>query len=270
MDKKLYVAWQDSERKWHTIGQLGMTGNSYEFVFTKGAVPYKDLIHKLFNLQLELGFRYRFKDLIPLFQNRIMNSNRPDFARLSNWVGASGNENDFEKLEKFGPIPGTDSMLIYPEPSVLNGRIGVDFYVHGIRHMHIDAQDWSNKVAVGQELLPMLDVQNESDPISAVALRARNNNILVGYVPAFYAKSISEILRRKDFDSEATFVIQRTNHNAPFQIRLFCRFEARLDSLMNLQSEESLLLLTQPNNIVNNSKGSKQNDTADVNFKRAI
>jgi hypothetical protein len=270
MDKKLYVAWQDADRRWHTIGQLSKVQGSYEFVFTKGAVPYENVIHKLFNMKLELGFRYRFQDLIPLFQNRILKENRPDFAKLSKWVGLSGSENDFEKLAKFGPIPGTDSMLVYPEPSILNDRFSVDFYVHGIRHMHNDVQQWSNSVIPGQRLLPMLDVQNEADPISAVALRAENGNVLVGYVPAFYATSISKILRRNKNDSEVKISVLRTNKDAPSQIRLFCRFEAKSIYSAELDSEEALLLLTQQDSNMKVSEEKKSVEFFVLSLKKVI
>jgi hypothetical protein len=267
MDKKLFVAWQDSARKWHTIGRLTQGAEGYELVFTKGAIPFADVINKLF--KLELGYRYRFKDLIPLFRNKILSSNRPDFVRLSDWVGVKSTETEFDRLAKFGPIPGTDSMLVYPEALFEHGKYSVDFYVHGIRHMHDDAQSWTKEAGVKTKLLPMLDLQNEADQ-NAVALRASHSNILVGYVPAFYASEINKILRREEINEHAEFSILRMNKDAPAQIRLFCRFEATVDQNYKLSLDEDALPLTQRTNNMQTSINRSINVSRSVALKKAI
>lgn len=253
MTRKLYVAWQDAARKWHTIAQLTRAEGTYEFVFTHGAIPFGNVIHKLFNM--ELGYQYRFATLIPLFQNRILSGSRPDFVRLSEWVGANATDDEFERLAKFGPIPGTDSMLVYSEPVLENGMFSVDFFVHGIRYMHDDVLVWAENVLTGTRLLPMIDLQNEADP-NAVALRACQGNILIGYVPAFYAKPILQILKSSGSSTDAKVNVLRSNRNAPAQIKLFCRFKATLETGFHLEVDEDSIPLTKPTHNVQNERGS--------------
>jgi hypothetical protein len=89
-----------------------------------------------------------------------------------------GNEDEFVLLSKCGLIPGTDSVLVYPEPGLSEGRYQLEFFVHGIRHMHSSASKWCEEVEQGERLFPLLDVQNPVDP-NAVALRTANN-VLIG------------------------------------------------------------------------------------------
>ena len=80
-----------------------------------------------------------------------------------------GDEDEFVLLSKCGLIPGTDSVLVYPEPGLSEGRYQLEFFVHGIRHMHSSASKWCEEVEQGERLFPLLDVQNPVDP-NAVAL----------------------------------------------------------------------------------------------------
>lgn len=224
MVDRLFVAWQDdATRKWHTVARLTRTDDGYYLVFTKGVKHLKTIPFDLF--RMEPRFQYRFDKLIPMFTNKIPPRSRGDFEKMANWLGANKFENDFELLAKFGLIPGTDSILVYPEPTVQNGKFQLDFFVHGIRHMHKDVLDWCEKLEVGGHLLPLLDVQNPVD-VCAVALRSENDTILVGYVPTFYASDVKRILSDEVSCASATIQVVRNNHDAPIQLRLLCRFEA--------------------------------------------
>jgi hypothetical protein len=220
------LAWQDQDtRRWHTIGLLTATGDGYEFVFTKGVKYLRSMPSNLFNMKP--GERFRSANLMPLFLNKIPPRARTDFAKIAHWVGLEGSENEFTLLKRFGLIAGTDALMVYPEPMVDDGHYTVDFFVHGMRHMHDDAPKWCKSLSEGDELLPLLDVKNPVDP-SAVALRGKDGTIIVGYVPAFYANDLYRILRHKDAAQDAKITVQRNNSDAPIQLRLFCRFAAQV------------------------------------------
>jgi len=83
--RTLYVAWQTpaSIRAWFPIGRLDadVTHDDYLFRYTEGALRAKR----------EVGFeplpafpifkkRYESSELFPLFQNRVLGSNRRDFS----------------------------------------------------------------------------------------------------------------------------------------------------------------------------------------------
>jgi hypothetical protein len=193
---------------------------SYEFVFTRGIDHLRSIPHDLF--RMDVRARYQSKDLIFLFKNRLPPRGRTDFAKMARWLNLRGDEEEFVLLAKFGLIPGTDSILVYPEPDVSEGTYQLEFFVHGIRHMHSSASKWCAEAEEGGRLFPLLDVQNPVDP-NAVALRAASN-VLIGYVPAFYAGDLKRVLLDSRYSALARISILRNNVDAPIQLRLLCRF----------------------------------------------
>ncbi len=224
MADALYVAWQDqTTRTWHTVARLRRANDEYEFVFTRGAERLRRVPSELF--KLDVRKRYRSSELIPLFRNRLLSRSRADYHKISDWLNLSGEEDEFGTLMKFGLIPGTDSILVYPEPTVGNNGYSLEFFIHGLRHMHPDANEMCRQMKSGSRLLPLLDVQNPVDP-NAVALRCPESTILIGYVPAFYAADFRDLLSRPTVAKNARIVLVKNNTDAPEQLRLLCKIEA--------------------------------------------
>jgi hypothetical protein len=233
----VYVAWQDpGTRQWHTIARLAQVGTIYEFGFTRGAEAVKAVVKQLFNSNL--GEHYVSSDLISVFRNKIPPRSRSDFPKLASWLNLNGNESDFEMLGKFGLIPGSDGIIVYSAPSVRNGRYAVEFFMHGIRHTHGEAGEyhrhgdvlkWCQTAKSGDRLFPLLDVQNDLD-VNAIALRAEESTVLLGYVPRFYSTDLRTILGRPECASTAEFQILRNNNDAPIQFRMLCRFTSMVPS----------------------------------------
>lgn len=227
----VFVAWQDpATREWHTIARLSRIADHYEFGFTHGAEKVKEVVKKLFNSRLD--DLYLSNELTSLFRNKIPPRSRSDFRKLAAWLSLRGDESDFDLLGKFGLIPGTDGLLVYPSPRVVDGRYTVEFFIHGVRHthgnagslhLHGDVLTWCQLAQPGDRLFAMLDIQNEFDP-NAIALRAQGGTIAVGYVPRFYARDLHLILEQRDFARSAQFEIVRNNGDAPLQLRMLCRF----------------------------------------------
>jgi len=174
----------------------------YEFGFTRGAEGVRGVVKQLFNSNL--NEHYLSDNLISVFRNKIPPRTRSDFPKLAYWLNLKGDESDFDLLGKFGLIPGTDGLLVYAAPRIEERRYAIEFFIHGIRHVHGDSNDyqlhgdvlrWCKDARQGDRLYAMLDVQNEFDA-SAVALRAQEGTIAVGYVPRFYAKDLRRILER--------------------------------------------------------------------------
>jgi hypothetical protein len=222
---RLYIAWQDESRSWHTIGLLTRVPESgYEFVFTEGVLALPSVLSAPF--PLEPGQTYRFNDLIPILRNRLPSKSRADFMKMAGWLGLRGDEDDYTLLTRFGLIPGTDSFLIYPEPRVLvSGQYDLEFFVHGIRHMHPAAAEWCEKASAGDRLLPLLDVQNTHDQ-NAVALRPADECFLIGYVPAFYSTDFRKLLSCEKCAAKARITVARNNRDAPAQLRLVCKISS--------------------------------------------
>lgn len=222
MDRHLFVAWQDDNRGWHTIGRLSRTPDSYEFAFTHGARPLAAVLQRVFGL--EVGYLYRFRTLLPIFQTRIPSSSRPDFWQMSGWLQAGEHFDEFSLLSAFGRSPGTDGLLLYPPAQQVGSQFRLEFFVHGVRHMHSDVSAWISSARPGQVILPMLDVKNEVDP-NAVALRAQNGTIILGYVPSFYARAVAGAIKDDRLLVNSSIALLAANIDAPAQLRLFCRFE---------------------------------------------
>lgn len=236
MAERLYIAWQDeATRAWHTVARLTRDSSGYELIFTQGAERLGDLPERLFKMKLK--FRYRFDNLISLFKNRIPSRNRPDFPKMARWLNLSDSDDDeFVLLSKFGLIPGSDALLVYPPPEVIAKNYRLEFFVHGIRHMHPDVLKWCENVESGEQLLPVLDVQNPVDPC-AVALRSNSSTVPIGYVPTFYAGDLKRILSDEALCAGARITVLRNNKDAPVQLRLLCRFESPVpDEFQPLES----------------------------------
>ena len=228
MSDTVYVAWQDSaSRSWHTFARLTHKNDDYEFAFTKGADRLSSVPRDLFGMDLK--DRYRSNDLISLFKNKLPPRSRSDFMKLATWLNLRGDEKDFDLLAKFGLIPGTDSLLVYPEPEVAAGRYALEFFVHGIRHMHKEALHYCENASEGDKLLPLLDVKNETDA-NAVALRTTDGAFLVGYVPSFYSADVRTLLAEPSLAKTARIEVIRNNRDAPIQLRLLCRFTSDVPS----------------------------------------
>jgi hypothetical protein len=242
MPRDLYVAWQDPDtRTWRTIARLRRTGDEYEFLFTRGVTKLNSIPLDLF--RMDVNKRYRSTDLIPLFRNRLLSRNRTDFHKVANWLGLKGDENEFVSLSKFGLIPGSDSILIYPAPELVDRNYSVEFFVHGIRHMHADMASHCDLLSTGSPLLPLLDVKNPADP-NAVAFRTETDFRLIGYLPAFYAGDVRTILSKPALANEAKIFVVKNNKDAPVQLRLLCRFEVVVDQdFVSLNSEAHTPLL---------------------------
>lgn len=236
MAHDLYVAWQEQvTRTWHTIGRLRRVGDEYEFLFTQGVKRLNSIPLDLF--RMDVNKRYRSSELIPLFRNRLLSRSRTDFAKIAGWLNLKGDEGEFESLSKFGLIPGTDSILIYPSPDIQSQQYSVEFFVHGIRHMHPDMVSYCNEIAEGSRLLPLLDVQNPIDP-NAVAFRVEDDYRLIGFLPTFYAGDVRAILASVSYAKTTRVSVVRNNKDAPVQLRLLCRISATVsEGFLSLNSE---------------------------------
>lgn len=222
MPANLYVAWQNQvTRAWQTVARLTRTEAGYELVFTRGVSSLLSIPSDLF--RMDVTKKYSSDTLLPMFRNRLPSRNRADFEKIAKWLDVAGDEDEFSLLAKFGLIPGTDSLLVYPEPDVIAGIYRIDFFLHGIRHMHPEAIHLCEALKPGERLLPLLDVQNPNDP-NATAVRCVDQPVLLGYVPIFYAADFRHLLSEPSPAAEAQLTVVRFNEDAPTQLKLLCRF----------------------------------------------
>lgn len=151
----------------------------------------------------------------------MLSTNRADYKKIADWVGIAPEDNEFDRLYKFGLIPGSDSMLFYAAPDVSEGKYKLNFFVHSIKYMHNDAKSWCLEASPGSKLCPLLDVQNCADT-NAVALKCPTDNVIIGYVPAFYARDLKIIFSNEDCARRAEILVSKNNRDAPDQLKLMC------------------------------------------------
>lgn len=219
----LYIAWKDViKQKWITIGRLCFNNNKYIFCFTRGALEAPECTDLFGNL-LNLYSLYVGDILPPLFQNRILNSRRPEFKTFLEWLDLDENYDPLDILALTEGKRNTDSLEIFPLPQVIDNYIHINFFIHGLSHISKWAEGNLTKLHIGQRLLCMHDIQNGVDP-SAIMLRTEHPSTLVGFSPRYLAKDFLKLLTYKQslFDIK----IKKINIEAPPAYQILCKMQA--------------------------------------------
>jgi hypothetical protein len=87
---------------------------------------------------------YESPTLFPLFSNRLLSKNRPEYHDYLRWLDIQTEISDpIEELAKTGGMRATDSLIVFPCPeSESDGRYRISFFGHGIRYLPPQAQQW--------------------------------------------------------------------------------------------------------------------------------
>lgn len=138
--KALFIAWQDkTTRRWAPVGRLSREDGVYRFVYTRGAEETPHF--RPFGRMLDLHKSYKSEELFPIFANRILAKNRPEYRDYLQWLGLAEAQYDaLEELSRTGGLRATDSLELFPCPEPTEGKtFEVYFFCRGLRHLHIDA-----------------------------------------------------------------------------------------------------------------------------------
>lgn len=228
--RKLFIAWQDPvKRKWYPVGRLTFEGNVYRFVYTKGAQKAsKTKMFIPFGRLKDLNRAYESEELFPLFANRLLSENRPEYRDYIKWLKLDKNYHENRQLAMLaitGGVRETDSLEIMPCPLPTNeGKYEVLFFSHGLSHLERSAIERVNDLKPGDGLFLMYDFQNRYDP-DAISLRTADPVTFVGYCPRYLTKDFREIVKRCGY-SVPQVSVEQVNLNAPLQLRLLCRFSS--------------------------------------------
>lgn len=218
--KAVFIAWQDPEsRRWVPVGRLTAQREAYQFVYTQGAMSSPNF--RAFGAMSDLHSSYESSTLFPLFSNRLLSKNRPEYHDYLRWLDIQTEISDpIEELAKTGGIRATDSLIVFPCPEPeSDGRYRISFFGHGIRYLPPQAQQWVEQLESGRRLYLMLDNQNEQDTL-AIAMRTEPA-MVVGYVPRYFTEDFRKIMEGKIADT-IRVQVDKVNHDAPIQMRLLC------------------------------------------------
>lgn len=224
MGVTLFLAWQDpKDRSWLPVGRLDFHDGMFRFVYTKGARKSAHFVP--FGRMTELAVIYESPSLFPLFANRLLSRQRPEYSDLIRWVNLKEGEDDpLGLLARTGGTRDTDCLEVFPKPEPdCEGRYTLSFFSHGARYLLPTTIDLINEIREGEHLFLMPDPMNPHDRF-ALALRTENPPVLVGYCPRYLAQ---DFLRLMDEGREnLTVAVEKVNRDAPLQLRLLCRLSA--------------------------------------------
>ncbi len=230
-NRVLFVAWQDpSSRRFYPVARLSWLGDNeadalYEFAYIQGAWEARSIGFQPFLSFPNFDQLYLGRQLFPLFANRLMSPKRADYPQYVRRLGLDlASSTGFEVLGRSGGRRTTDAIEVFSLPTLdpESGTYRTYFFAHSLRYLAPASQEKIEKLALGDQLLLMHDMQNPVDP-SAVALRT-DDYLLAGFIPAYLTELAHHFLRDCGV---VTVSVERLNvHPAPIQQRLLCRWES--------------------------------------------
>ncbi len=229
MKTALFVAWRNQVEQhhqgWGPIGRLEHENGVYRFFYTRGANELDGF--KPFSEMPNLNEVYESNELFPLFANRLLGKQRPEYENFLRWGGFASDSSP-DPILILGVTEGkkaTDSVEVFPCPVPDgNGCYFNKFFVHGLRWMNTASIQRIESLRPDDRLYLMLDLQNPYDE-NAVALRTDTDRAMLGYVPRYLAAEVVDLCGRCDLDFIELYVAQ-VNLDAPLQQRLLVRMHA--------------------------------------------
>lgn len=242
--KSLYLSWQAPEaaparRAWYPVGRLDVTGaegqEQYRFRYIGGAIA----------AEKEVGFQpliafpkfkrdYKAERLFPLFKNRVMSPNRPDFPDYLRALDLTPEEADpITMLSVSGGNRVTDNLHVFPkvEPDS-DGKFSMRFFIHGLRYLNESSRQAAAKLSAGDDLQIMVEVNNPATQL-AVALFNQDYQ-MIGFSPRYLIPDLVACI--KDRPSLSAKVVKNNHGKAPQNQALLVEYSGHAPkghSLMN-------------------------------------
>jgi len=224
--RRLIVLWQEPDvRSIIPVGVLiqGTSDGSsdHQFVYLRRAQELETF--RPFVGFPDLTAVYRSSDLFPFFQNRVMAPTRDDFPAYVASLGLDEQATPFEILMHNEGRRATDTVEMFPEPEVVEGRIACDFFVRGVRHVP-GAHDAINRLAVGDHLSIEPQPDNEHDENAVIVL---DDGRHLGWVPEFLTPLVHEPRSAFGDDAIEITVARIGQREGPVHQRLLCHLDVR-------------------------------------------
>lgn len=192
MNNELWLIWKDlKNRSRHKIGMLRKYDDRYVFEYFKNLEEEKKLGFEYFPGFDDLNRVYESKNLFPNIETRLPNVNRPDYLEILNSYNLSRESSKFDILRVTKGRLITDTYEFVPAFD----KTKIEFDVAGTRHCK-DLKICKNYLEINDNLYLELESNNEYDE-NAVKVLYKKHNIIyhIGYVPKFYSKELTELLK---------------------------------------------------------------------------
>lgn len=224
-ERQLFVAWRRPDSLIVPVGRLTQCpteqGQMFRFVYLKLAERQEDFaplpgFPRLYE-------PYESSTLFPVFANRLMPRDRPDYGHFLEQLDLSVEADPFEVLARSEGVRATDRIEVFPAPFRSDGDVlSTLFFARGIRHLD-GAGEAVEGVAPGDEL----SLEREPDnPVNerAILLNTRTGRC-VGWAPDYLLDLLHEL---RDLNgSWPTITAEHVNGaRTPPHLRLLCRLRA--------------------------------------------
>lgn len=192
--RSLFLAWQDKEsRQWFPVGRLDadVSAPSFCFRYTGGANrAEKEAGFPLLIEFPDLHQAYRSPELFPVFQNRVMNRSRPDFADYLRQLDLPEGADPIEILSVNGGSRVTDTYEVFPKLIKReDGSSTCRFFLHGWRYVSPAAQERLNELTSGEELYMTLEPAN---PATGLAVQIQTTDYhMIGWTPRYLVQDLA-------------------------------------------------------------------------------
>ena len=210
-DRTLFLAWKDRlhTRQWFPVGRLDVRADNpaYRFRYVCGAKRAQEEVG--FPLLLDfpdIERDYRSLDIFPLFRNRIISPNRPDFQDyLQSLDLPPENADPIDILIASGGQRATDAYEVFPK--IVKGDDGsftCRFFLHGARHISESARNRLDSLERGEELRVALELNN---PVTTLAVQIQTTEYhMIGWAPRYLVPDLVMAMAESPGEYEARAV----------------------------------------------------------------
>jgi len=228
--RTLFLAWQDKRltREWFPIGRLDVqTGRpTHRFRYTRGAVRACESTG--FETLLDfpsMDRAYESPDLFPLFRNRVMWPQRPDFTEYLRMLDLPETAEPVEILSVSGGYRMTDTFEVFPRiVRAPDGSFSCRFFLHGWRHVNSASQRRLEDLQPGEKLYLTIELMN---PTARLAVQIQTEDYhMIGWAPRYLAEDLVRAIAVSSGGYGAT-VVRINPAPAPSGQRLLVEFVGR-------------------------------------------
>ena len=228
----LFLAWQhkkEPSRQWFPVGRLDadIERPLYQFRYIEGAKRAK--VEAGFPPLIEfprLEERYDSPRLFPLFQNRVINRARPDFADYLSYLDLHVGADPIEILSASGGSRVTDAYEVFPKlEKDEDGSFVCRFFLHGWRHVNESAQKRIERLEAGDQLYVTLELTNPKTGL-AVQIQTADDYYMIGWTPRYLVNDLVKAMAESPGDYRAK-VVRVNPLPAPSKQRVLIEMKAR-------------------------------------------